>query len=273
MLDRRCVQAHLRTSRPSVGTGSRGPDGPGLRRDSRWRWRPTAPSRRAAPARRGPGRRRRSSSRSSSCPRRVPPAPPAGPARRRPTATVNMVCSAAVRAGVRIAVRAVGNHERDDQFWCVVKDLRRERPAARRLRPACRRRSGRHATGPSSGPAAGFAPIVFCIHTNRTGRVWCGAGAVSASATALLDESGATGFGPKRRTERRSSWAWLRPSASASSVPSQNRSSSPGRSNVRALDPSSRGRRPAHHRDRDVRSACPSPGRRPRRSRRRRRSR
>ena len=115
----------------------------------------------------------------------------------------------------------------------------RGRRGARRPPAAVRRRSGRRATGPSSGPATRSRLSGSCIHTKRTGRVWCGAGAVSASATAASTSSGATGSSLNRRTDRRSSCAWPRPSASASSVPSQNRSSSPGRSSVRALDPSS----------------------------------
>ena len=63
----------------------------------------------------------------------------------------------------------------------------------------------------------------------RTGRVWWGAGAVSASAIAASMSLAATGSRLKRRTERRSNSACRRPSASASPVPSQKRSSSPGR--------------------------------------------
>ena len=53
------------------------------------------------------------------------------------------------------------------------------------------------------------------------------------------------------------------PGRCASSVPSQNRSSSSGRTRSRAVEPSSAGAHAAHHRDRQPRRACPSPGPRP----------
>ena len=78
------------------------------------------------------------------------------------------------------------------------------------------------------------------IQANRTGRVWCGAGAVSASATPASISAGSTGSAENRRTDRRSSWAWRRPRSIASAVPSQNRSSSPARTSRAADEPSSR---------------------------------
>ncbi len=88
---------------------------------------------------------------------------------------------------------------------------------------------------------------MVCSQTNRTGRVWCGAGAVSASAMAASTSSGGTGSSLNRRTDLRNSCACWRPSSMASAVPSQNRSSSPGRSSCRAVEPSSVDGQPAHH--------------------------
>ena len=76
-------------------------------------------------------------------------------------------------------------------------------------------------------------------HTNRTGREWCGAGAVSAAPMAARIAGSCTGMSAKARTDRRSSTASLRPAAIASAVPIRNRSSSTGRTRSRAVEPSS----------------------------------
>src|SRR5659263_197877 len=75
--------------------------------------------------------------------------------------------------------------------------------------------------------------------TKRQGVVWCGAGAVTAAATARRTAAGSTGSAVYARTERRPGTASRRPWASASAVPSRNRSSAAGRTRARAPGPSS----------------------------------
>src|SRR5699024_7420071 len=66
---------------------------------------------------------------------------------------------------------------------------------------------------------------------NRQGVVWCGAGAVTALATALRTSAGSTGSSVKERTVRRA--------GTTSRDPYRNRSSSAGRTSAAAPGPSS----------------------------------
>ena len=163
--------AHLRTSRPSVVPGRAGPT---ARRDSRSRWRPTVPSRRAAPAR----TRTRSAAKIVEPIQQLPTPRTASATSSActaaPTATVNMVCSAAVRAASGIAVRTVGHHERDDQFGCVVEDLAAADPAFDGVAAPCRRRprSARHWSFIRSSSAVAWPSR---LPSRRTAPAGCGA--------------------------------------------------------------------------------------------------
>ena len=123
--------------------------------------------------------------------------------------------------------------------------IRRATSSAGRPSPS---RSARQRSAIASSSAVRFSRT----QPNRNGVLWCGAGAVSATPTARRSAAGSTGSSAKSRTLRRSSTASRRPWPSASSVPSQNRSSSSGRTRSRAVEPSSTGSAPAHHRDRDA---------------------
>ena len=85
--------------------------------------------------------------------------------------------------------------------------------------------------------------------TNRHGVVWCGAGAVSAAATARRTAPGRPARRVNARTVRRSASVAR---CSASAVPSRNQSCAAGRTSAAAPRPSSRQREPAHDRDRDA---------------------
>ena len=75
--------------------------------------------------------------------------------------------------GVRVAVRTVGNQERDHQFGRVVEDLAAADPALDGRPASCRRRRGRIATCLSCGPAAGAWQR--CRPSTRTAPAGCGA--------------------------------------------------------------------------------------------------
>ena len=175
--------------------GSRGPRA--ARPGSRSRWRPTAPSRRADPS--------SVADQVGGEDRRADPAA-AHPAHRqrdqqrlhgRADRDGEHGVLGAGAGGIGIAVRAVGDQERDHEFGCVVEDLAARRRGARPRRRGLPSpvRSARHLSFIAVQQRGSRRPRC-CSHTNRTGRVWCGAGAVSASATAALDRA-------RRRPARR----------------------------------------------------------------------
>ena len=119
-LDGRLVQAHLRTSRPSVGTGSRGPDGSCRVADRDGAQRLPVGRQLELVAHQVGGEDGRSD-------------PAAAHAAHRQRHQQGLHGGAdrdgehgvlgGGAAGVGIAVRTVGHHERDDEFGCVVEDL------------------------------------------------------------------------------------------------------------------------------------------------------
>ena len=140
---------------------------------------------------------------------------------------------------VGIGVHPVAGAERHDQLRARGAAGRRGASGGRPRPPAARRPRGPRASGRPwrrAGPCAARA-----TQANRNGVLWCGAGAVSATPTARRNAAGSTGASANSRTLRRSSTASRRPSAIASFVPSENRSSSSGRTRSRAVDPSSTG--------------------------------
>ena len=193
--------------------------------------------------------RRRSSTRPSTSPRPSAASATSSDCTAAPPATVNIVRSPAAGV-VGVGVHAVAGAEGEHELGGPAQEVAAAHPALDLVGRARRRPQ---VCPPARRPCASSSAVRRSRHAaRRTGTGCCGA---ARARSAPRRPRGAARRGrPARRRSRgptaRSSTASRRPCASASSVPSRNRSSSSGRTRSRAVEPSSVGSQAAHHRHR-----------------------
>ena len=230
--DHRCDEPVRRVGRGRARLSAASPG-------SRSRWRPTAPSRPAGRARRAPGPGRRSSTRSSSCPALGGQRDQQGLHGGADGDGEHGVLGGGAR-GVGVGVRAVGHHERDDHFGRVVERsgrgrTRRSTASAGLPSPV---RSARHACVIASSSAVRRLRVAQPDEPHRPGVVRGRRG--ERLADGGLESAGSTGSAANRAPSGAAAAPAGGPVPSASAVPSQNRSSSPGAAGRGAVEPSSR---------------------------------
>ena len=141
--------------------------------------------------------------------RRRPSRPRTSRARPRPAAASPYVCEPSI------------TRQGTTRYGALAQHVAAPHPLGDGLLATCRRR--RRSAIQASRIASSSRVRASCdsSSTNRHGVVWCGAGAVTAAATARRTAPGSTGSSVKARTVRR----WVTASRTASEVPSRNMSS------------------------------------------------